>query len=94
MLWNDIEWPDAASAAARSRCTRCSSSYYAAVPDGVVNDRWGDTHADFGTSEYEYHLDAENAGAWENCRGIGFSFGYNQAEDETQSLDGRGSPST
>jgi alpha-L-fucosidase len=32
----------------------------------------------------------EAEAGWENCRGIGFSFGYNQAEDETQSLDGRG----
>ena len=64
--------------------------YYRAVPDGVVNDRWGDTHRDFGTSEYEYHRDAESSGPWENCRGIGFSFGYNQVEDESQSLDGNG----
>jgi len=27
---------------------------------------------------------------WESCRGIGFSFGYNQVEDQTQSLDGTG----
>jgi alpha-L-fucosidase len=31
----------------------------------------------------------EGESAWENCRGIGFSFGYNQAEDERQILSGR-----
>ena len=90
VLWNDIEWPDAGKRGGPGSLHALFESYYAAVPDGVVNDRWGDTHHDFATSEYEYHLDSESTGAWENTRGIGFSFGYNQAEDETQSLDGRG----
>jgi len=34
VLWNDIAWPDAA------RLPRLFADYYAAVPDGVVNDRW------------------------------------------------------
>ena len=90
VLWNDIEWPDSGKRGGPQSLYTLFEQYYAAVPDGVVNDRWGDTHQDFGTSEYEYHLDAENGGPWENCRGIGFSFGYNQAEDERQSLDGKG----
>ncbi len=89
VLWNDIEWPDAGKRGGPGSLHALFESYYAAVPDGVVNDRWGDTHHDFATSEYEYHLDAEDQGAWENTRGIGFSFGYNQAEDESQSMDGR-----
>jgi alpha-L-fucosidase len=55
----------------------------------VVNDRWGDTHWDFRTSEYEAMSENEDAPGWENCRGIGFSFGYNRAEDERHSLTGR-----
>ena len=90
VLWNDIEWPDAGKRGGPGSLHALFENYYAAVPDGVVNDRWGDTHHDFATSEYEYHLDSEDSGAWENTRGIGFSFGYNQAEDETQSLSGRG----
>jgi alpha-L-fucosidase len=90
VLWNDIEWPDSGKRGGPGSLHALFEGYYAAVPDGVVNDRWGDTHHDFATSEYEYHLDSESTGAWENCRGIGFSFGYNQAEDESQSLDGRG----
>lgn len=34
VLWNDIAWPDDA------RLPRLFADYYAAVPDGVVNDRW------------------------------------------------------
>ncbi|SEP82635.1 alpha-L-fucosidase [Microlunatus flavus] len=90
VLWNDIEWPDAGKRGGPDSLHALFEEYYAAVPDGVVNDRWGDTHHDFATSEYEYHLDSEDSGAWENTRGIGFSFGYNQAEDESQSLDANG----
>jgi alpha-L-fucosidase len=38
VLWNDIAWPD------RRDLPALFADYYAAVPDGVVNDRWqGDT---------------------------------------------------
>ena len=54
-----------------------------------MNDRWGETHWDYRTSEYEASSENESESAWENCRGIGFSFGYNQVEDERQILSGR-----
>jgi len=41
------------------------------------------------TSEYEHNRHVEGAEPWENNRGIGFSFGYNRAEDESQSMSGR-----
>ena len=63
--------------------------YYAAVPEGVVNDRWHVPHHGYRTSEYQFMLESEDAQAWENCRGIGFSFGYN-ANEEKESLDSRG----
>lgn len=62
VLWNDIEWPDSGKRGGPGSLHALFEQYYAAVPDGVVNDRWGQTHSDFGTSEYEYHLDAEGAG--------------------------------
>jgi len=34
VLWNDIAWPDKAG------LPQLFADYYAAVPDGVVNDRW------------------------------------------------------
>jgi alpha-L-fucosidase len=88
VLWNDIDWPDAGKRGGRYSLHALLEHYYRAVPDGVVNDRWGIDHCDFRTSEYEASREHERAGAWENCRGIGFSFGYNQVEDESQSLSG------
>ncbi|HLL68936.1 MAG TPA: alpha-L-fucosidase [Micromonosporaceae bacterium] len=90
MLWNDIEWPDAGKHDGELGLFQLFEQYYATVPEGVVNDRWGETHWDFRTSEYQHGLANESAAAWENCRGIGLSFGYNQAEDEAHSLDGPG----
>ncbi len=41
VLWNDIAWPN------ESDLPALFSDYYAAVPDGVVNDRWLGTPALF-----------------------------------------------
>ncbi len=49
----------------------------------VINDRWGKglrkKHGGYFTTEYE--ASAEFNKPWEECRGMGFSFGYNRAED-------------
>lgn len=51
----------------------------------VINDRWGDgarfNHGGYYTTEYQSGLDGTHP--WEECRGIGFSFGYNRNEDVT-----------
>jgi alpha-L-fucosidase len=86
---NDINWPDAGKRSGSWSLYELFSDYYAGNLDGVVNDRWGDTHWDFRTSEYEAGSEKEAEPGWENCRGIGFSFGYNRAEDERQILTGR-----
>ena len=88
VLWNDIDWPDAGKRGGRYSLHALFERYYSAVPDGVVNDRWGVAHWDFRTSEYEASRENERAEQWENCRGIGFSFGYNQLENENESLSG------
>ena len=88
VLWNDIEWPDFSKRDGEYSLAALFDYYYKAVPHGVVNDRWGkETHSDYETSEYQYMADSENAAAWENCRGIGLSFGYNQVESEQHSLN-------
>ena len=50
----------------------------------VTNDRWGSgvrfKHAGIYTPEYQPDLDFEDH-AWEESRGMGFSYGYNRAED-------------
>lgn len=88
VLWGDINWPDAGKPSSDYSMEDLFERFYAAVPDGVANDRWGQTHWDFRTSEYQAGLDNEKSGAWEQCRGIGYSFGYNQLEDATQYLSG------
>ena len=69
ILWNDIEWPDAGKHGTSLGLFELMEHYYRRVPDGVVNDRWGDTHWDYKTSEYQFHLDSEQSAVWENCRG-------------------------
>ncbi|MEQ1704282.1 MAG: alpha-L-fucosidase, partial [Ilumatobacteraceae bacterium] len=81
MLWNDIGWPSHLDPA------DIIGEYYAAVPDGVVNDRFnllavmgGTLHADINTPEYS--TKAAEGRKWEVCRGIGRSFGYNRMETD------------
>lgn len=56
----------------------------------VVNDRWGSEtrsrHGGIFTTEYgligeKEGIDESNMNPWEECRGIGTSFGYNRTED-------------
>ncbi|MFJ8023572.1 alpha-L-fucosidase [Streptomyces sp. NPDC096311] len=86
MLWNDMGWPRAGWAS----LPELFSHYYATVPEGVVNDRWDSAHVDFFTTEYESGRGNEAAACWQNCRGIGFSFGYNQVEGPEHLLTATG----
>ena len=88
ILWGDIEWPDAGKPAGPFSMENLFEKFYSQTPDGVANDRWGETHWDIRTSEYQNGLSVEGDGGWENCRGIGFSFGHNTLEDETHLLSG------
>ncbi|GAA1844140.1 alpha-L-fucosidase [Microlunatus capsulatus] len=88
VLWNDIDWPDAGKRTGAWSLHELFRDFYAGNPDGVVNDRWGETHRDYRTSEYEHGTDVETGTDWEQCRGIGLSFGYNQVEDESVVLSG------
>jgi len=88
VLWGDIEWPDAGKPEGPHSVANLLDLFYAAAPEGVVNDRFGTTHHDFRTSEYQAGLENEAGGAWENCRGVGYSFGYNQVEDASHYMDG------
>lgn len=90
VLWNDIEWPDDGKHFGEDGLGTLFEHFYTVCPDGVVNDRWGRTHHDYSTSEYQHSLSSESEDEWENCRGIGLSFGYNQVEGPEHSLDGAG----
>jgi alpha-L-fucosidase len=79
LLWNDIDYPKSGHA------LELMAEYYAAVPDGVVDDRFGVDHSDFTTPEYQT-LGKINPKKWEECRGLGRSFGYNRAEGEAETI--------
>jgi alpha-L-fucosidase len=87
VLWNDINWPDAGKA--DGSLDALISHYRSTVPDGIVNDRWGADVWDYQTSEYSAGTDHEAGTGWENNRGLGFSFGYNQIEDQSLTLSPR-----
>ncbi|BDZ38511.1 alpha-L-fucosidase [Microbacterium suwonense] len=87
VLWNDIEWPDGGKGSEDYAVAALLSRYFDTVPDGVVNDRWGVPYHGFLTREYRDIPDILHE-PWESTRGLGYSFGFNQAEDERQSLSG------
>ncbi len=77
VLWNDISYPKA------GQIPQIFAEYYNAVPDGVINNRFGVPFSDFTTPEYAKY-DKITPKKWESCRGLGFSFGYNQVEGPQQ----------
>ena len=79
ILWNDIDWPKTGNA------LQVEADYYNALPDGVIDDRFGIKHSDFTSPEYE-KKDKISAKKWEECRGLGRSFGYNRAEGEKETI--------
>lgn len=79
VLWNDIDWPKT------GRAMQVEADYYNAVPNGVVDDRFGIKHADFTSPEYQ-KLSKISEKKWEECRGLGRSFGYNRQEGETETI--------
>ena len=79
VLWNDIDWPKTGKA------LEVEADYYNAVPDGVIDDRFGIAHSDFTSPEYQ-KLDKISEKKWEECRGLGRSFGYNRAEGEAETI--------
>jgi len=87
VLWNDIEWPDGGKGREEYGVAALLARYFARVPDGVVNDRWGVPYHGFLTREYT-HVEHALPTPWESTRGLGFSFGYNQAEGPEHSLSG------
>jgi len=84
ILWNDIGWPDKG----QQDLPRLLAHYYNTVPDGLVNDRWGNDWCDHTTAEYLVGLRSLDK-KWEMCRGLGLSFGYNANEGESSVLPSR-----
>ncbi len=88
ILWTDGEW-DHPSEQWKSTEFLAWLFNDSPVKDNVcINDRWGKetrgVHGGFYTTEYDLVGDKKGVGEtthpWEECRGIGTSFGYNQME--------------
>jgi alpha-L-fucosidase len=79
VLWNDIDYPKS------GHPLEIMAEYYNALPDGVIDNRFGVKHSDFGTPEYQTESKI-NPKKWEECRGLGQSFGYNRAEGEAETI--------
>lgn len=88
ILWTDGEWDHPSE---KWRSTEFLAWLYndSPVKETVcVNDRWGKetrgAHGGYFSTEYEAALgrmdESEKDRPWEECRGIGTSFGYNQSE--------------
>jgi alpha-L-fucosidase len=88
LLWDDIDWPDPGKVPGPHSLVSLFEHFYERAPDGVINDRWGDTHWDYRTTEYQMGRADDSGDPWENCRGIGYSFAYNQLEGEADMLSG------
>jgi alpha-L-fucosidase len=90
VLWTDGEW-DHPSEVWKSTDFLAWLYNESPVKDRVVvNDRWGketrSAHGGIYTTEYDLVHDQQGIGKasahpWEECRGIGTSFGYNRIED-------------
>jgi alpha-L-fucosidase len=68
VLWNDISWPESAS-----RLATLLGDYYAAVPEGVINDRfmtWSPTWAVGRTRLAQYVIDRAVARSAKKGRGV------------------------
>lgn len=88
IVWTDGEWDHPSE---KWKSTEFLAWLYndSKVRDNVcVNDRWGKetrgVHGGYFTTEYDMVHDKVGVGEtgrpWEECRGIGTSFGYNQVE--------------
>jgi alpha-L-fucosidase len=79
VLWNDIDWPKS------GKPLQVMADYYNSVPDGVIDDRFGVPHSDFTSPEYA-KLDQISSKKWEECRGLGRSFGWNRVEGDAETI--------
>ena len=88
LLWNDIDWPDAGKGRESYGVAALLERYLERVPHGTFNDRWGVPCHGFLTREY-LEVDGIPQAPWESTRGLGHSFGCNEAEGVAESLSGR-----
>jgi alpha-L-fucosidase len=90
ILWTDGEWDQTAETWKSTQFLAWLYNESVSKDEIVINDRWGkDTRSRHGgiyTTEYELVHEGNGDGKklekpWEECRGIGNSFGYNRNEN-------------
>ena len=83
IIWGDGEWDMPAEEWKTPELLTWLFNESSVKDKIVINDRWGKgirkKHGGYFTTEYEAGATFDNP--WEECRGMGFSFGYNQNED-------------
>ncbi len=83
IVWPDGEWVMTAEAWHTPELLAWLFNDSPVAATVVINDRWGkgcrQKHGGYYTTEYKAGADFDKP--WEECRGMGFSFGYNRAED-------------
>lgn len=83
MLWADGEWEMSSKQWKTEELIAWLYNESSVKEKIIINDRWGQGtrhhHGGFYTTEYESSGDFDRP--WEECRGMGLSFGYNRNED-------------
>jgi len=84
IFWNDVNYPK------NGDLMGIFAELFNLNPQAVIDDRWGQYEelTDFTTPEYVV-FDSIPAKKWETCRGMGYSFGYNQVEGDAQLLSSK-----
>ena len=84
IMWGDGEWEMPSEKWKSAELMAWLFNESSVKNDVVINDRWGKeirkNHGGYFTTEYE-SASPKFQKPWEECRGMGFSFGYNQNED-------------
>jgi alpha-L-fucosidase len=83
IIWGDGEWSMPAEKWKTPELLAWLFNESSVKDNIVINDRWGkgvrQKHGGYYTTEYEAGASYEHP--WEECRGMGYSFGYNRNED-------------
>ncbi len=86
VVWPDGEWDHPSETWRSTEFLAWLFNESSAPKDVAINDRWGkdcrERHGGFGTPEYQHRFDGRlsKAGLFEECQGMGMSFGYNRNE--------------
>lgn len=86
LVWPDGEWDHPSSTWRSTEFLAWLFNESSAPKDVAINDRWGkecrSVNGGFATPEYQYreHGPLMDAGRFEECQGMGKSFGYNRNE--------------